>query len=101
MSEAPATASTAAVPGVSARSVSAGLFAIQVINATYNVLAEHMLSKDGTDPIVFSTYRDLLAWPILHLAAVAVRRWPEVRGGRTHRESHGSAHSNGHSTSVS
>jgi len=43
-----------------------------VINATYNVLAQHMLSKDGADPLVFSVYRDLAAAPILHLIALGM-----------------------------
>lgn len=49
-----------------------GLFSIQLINAIYNVLAEHMLSKDGADPLVFSTYRDLAAAPVLYTAALGM-----------------------------
>eukprot|EP00238_Polyblepharides_amylifera_P007505 CAMPEP_0196591692 /NCGR_PEP_ID=MMETSP1081-20130531/70586_1 /TAXON_ID=36882 /ORGANISM="Pyramimonas amylifera, Strain CCMP720" /LENGTH=175 /DNA_ID=CAMNT_0041915133 /DNA_START=251 /DNA_END=774 /DNA_ORIENTATION=- len=52
--------------------VQGGLFLAQLINAIYNVLAEHMLTKDGANPLVFSVYRDLAAAPLLHLAALGV-----------------------------
>jgi len=50
--------------------VQGGLLLAQLINATYNVLAQHMLTKDGADPIIFSVYRDLAAAPILHGGAM-------------------------------
>jgi len=36
-----------------------GLLTAQLINAAYNVMAQHILTKDGADPLVFSVYRDL------------------------------------------
>jgi hypothetical protein len=58
--------------------VQVGLLTAQLINAAYNVMAQHILTKDGADPLVFSVYRDLAGgWECSGLAA-PVRR--EVGG---------------------
>jgi drug/metabolite transporter (DMT)-like permease len=60
--------------------VQVGLLTAQLINAAYNVMAQHMLTKDGADPLVFSVYRDLAAAPLLSMAAVGLEgsRMPAV-----------------------
>ena len=62
-----------------------GLLGTQMVNALYGVLTERMLGRGGagTHPLVFSFWRDVLAWPILQAAAYLlhgdVQQSPEQR----------------------
>ncbi|KAK3233160.1 hypothetical protein CYMTET_56523 [Cymbomonas tetramitiformis] len=50
----------------------AAVAAVQVTNALYTVLTKHAVKKGGADPLVFSLYRDLAAYPLLQLGALAI-----------------------------
>ena len=49
--------------------VQAGLLSVAAINAIYNVVAQ-VIGRSSLDPIVFSTYRDFAAAPILFVLAL-------------------------------
>ena len=57
---------------------------VVVLNASYNVITKHALksgSKGGADPLIFSLYRDMCAYPILQVAAWIFNgfRFPRTR----------------------
>ncbi|UPR02718.1 hypothetical protein HOP50_10g60450 [Chloropicon primus] len=65
------------------RNVQGGLLSVAVINAIYNIIAQ-VIGKSsrhhgGIDPIVFSTYRDAAACPILYCIALSQGRHQENR----------------------
>lgn len=50
-----------------------GLLLIQLTNVTYNVLTKTVTDgKGGANPLIFSLYRDTLAFPLLLFAALAI-----------------------------
>ena len=52
---------------------------VQFINAGYNTLTKDALKKGKVDALVFSLYRDTMAYPLLQAGAVPVdgRLWPD------------------------
>ncbi len=52
--------------------VSLGLFSVAAINSIYNTIAQ-VVGRAKMDPIIFSTYRDLAATPVLFCAAVVAK----------------------------
>jgi drug/metabolite transporter (DMT)-like permease len=55
------------------------LVTVQVINAGYNTLTHDALKKGKVDALIFSLYRDCMAYPLLQLGAFPVdgRLWPD------------------------
>ena len=51
------------------------LVMVQVINAGYNTLTHDAIHKGGVNPLVFSLYRDTMAYPILQLASLLSRQF--------------------------
>lgn len=48
------------------------LLLVQVINAGYTVLTKLALKDDHVNPLIFSFYRDALAYPVLQIACLCV-----------------------------
>jgi drug/metabolite transporter (DMT)-like permease len=53
----------------------ASVILVQVLNAGYNTLTKDALKKGKVDPLVFSLYRDAMAFPILFVLGLSYDGW--------------------------